>query len=267
MRRSIDGLVEDGHPELTCLCPKLFSVDPDDAFSSVPYEKGFNLLYYLETLLGGPNVFEPYVKAHFDKFAHTSITTQKFKDFLYWYFMKPEFDGEKVKLLDSVDWTNWFSGVGMPKQSNHFDQTLSQACEKLADVWTSGSDSVSPSDLDSFSPSQKMSFLDILLSRTPMDHNRIKKMGDLYKFNGFKNCEIRFRWQYLCLKAEYEPIFPEVTKFVVEIGRMKYVRPLYKALFKCKNGKKLAVDTFLANKSFYHSICAYGVSKDLELIK
>lgn len=28
--------------------------DPDEAFSTVPYEKGFALLFYLETLLGGP---------------------------------------------------------------------------------------------------------------------------------------------------------------------------------------------------------------------
>ena len=28
------------------------SIDPDDAFSSVPYEKGFALLYHLQTLLG-----------------------------------------------------------------------------------------------------------------------------------------------------------------------------------------------------------------------
>ena len=34
--------------------PNLKGVDPDDAFSSVPYEKGFALLYYLECLVGGP---------------------------------------------------------------------------------------------------------------------------------------------------------------------------------------------------------------------
>lgn len=39
---------------LTNLVPSLEEVDPDDAFSSVPYEKGFALLYHLEELLGGP---------------------------------------------------------------------------------------------------------------------------------------------------------------------------------------------------------------------
>lgn len=39
---------------LTNLVPSLLEVDPDEAFSSVPYEKGFALLYHLEELLGGP---------------------------------------------------------------------------------------------------------------------------------------------------------------------------------------------------------------------
>lgn len=36
------------------LVPNLNEVDPDVAYSSVPYEKGFALLFYLEQLLGGP---------------------------------------------------------------------------------------------------------------------------------------------------------------------------------------------------------------------
>lgn len=39
---------------VTNLIPNLKEVDPDDAYSSVPYEKGFALLFYLEQLLGGP---------------------------------------------------------------------------------------------------------------------------------------------------------------------------------------------------------------------
>lgn len=38
----------------TNLVINLDEVDPDVAYSSVPYEKGFALLFYLEQLLGGP---------------------------------------------------------------------------------------------------------------------------------------------------------------------------------------------------------------------
>ena len=38
--------------QLSALVPKLTDIDPDDAFSTVPYEKGFSLLYQLELLVG-----------------------------------------------------------------------------------------------------------------------------------------------------------------------------------------------------------------------
>ena len=61
-------------------------VDPDDAFSSVPYEKGSALLYYLETLLGGPEAFEPFLKAYVQKFQYQSIDSSQWKEFLYSHF-------------------------------------------------------------------------------------------------------------------------------------------------------------------------------------
>jgi leukotriene-A4 hydrolase len=39
---------------LTALVVDLEDVDPDDAFSVVPYEKGAAFLWYLEDLVGGP---------------------------------------------------------------------------------------------------------------------------------------------------------------------------------------------------------------------
>ena len=75
-------------------------------------EKGFNLLYYLEQLLGGPSVFEPYHKAYVQRFAGKSLTSYEWKDHLYEY-MKETHGEEKVKLLDSVDWEGWFHKPGM----------------------------------------------------------------------------------------------------------------------------------------------------------
>ena len=44
---------------LTALVVDLEDVDPDDAFSVVPYEKGAAFLWYLEELVGGPGEFHP----------------------------------------------------------------------------------------------------------------------------------------------------------------------------------------------------------------
>lgn len=47
--------------EFTKLVPNLQGVDPDDSFSSIPYEKGFQFLFYLESIVG-KDLFEPFLK-------------------------------------------------------------------------------------------------------------------------------------------------------------------------------------------------------------
>uniref|UniRef100_A0A8B9NJ06 Leukotriene A4 hydrolase n=1 Tax=Accipiter nisus TaxID=211598 RepID=A0A8B9NJ06_9AVES len=93
---------------VTNLVPNLSEIDPDVAYSSVPYEKGFALLFYLEQLLGGPDVFIGFLKAYIQQFAYKSIVTEDWKKFLYSYFK------DKVDVLDKVDWNSWFHAPGMP---------------------------------------------------------------------------------------------------------------------------------------------------------
>ncbi|KAK9761140.1 Leucyl aminopeptidase yscIV [Basidiobolus ranarum] len=252
---------------LTCLCPRLQGVDPDDAFSSVPYEKGFNLLYYLEQHLGGPSVFEPYMKAYVKYFSGKSLTTDEWKDFLYEYMEKTH-GKEKIDLLNKVDWTGWLYTPGMPPVQNQFDQSLTQACIDLAQKWDEHRDQLfeaSPKDIENFTPDQKVFFLEEVLQVKPMPHSSLEAMDKAYSLTKVQNAEIRFKWQMVCLKAEYQPIYTDVVKFLTEQGRMKYTRPLYRALYKCPSGSQLARDTYTKHKNFYHPICGRLIEKDLEL--
>lgn len=97
---------------LTALAPNLKGIDPDDSFSSVPYEKGFNFLYYIQKIVGGSLIFEPYMKAHVKNFIGKSITTQDWKDFLYSY-METNHGPEMKAKLDSIDWNSWLYAPGM----------------------------------------------------------------------------------------------------------------------------------------------------------
>ncbi|RKP23183.1 leukotriene A4 hydrolase [Syncephalis pseudoplumigaleata] len=215
---------------LTALTPNLTEVDPDDAFSRVPYEKGFNLLYYLEQLVGGPSVFEPYMKAHVQAFAGQSITTAEWKQFLYDYMSRHH--GEAmVKTLDTVNWHAWFKEPGMPPVTNEYDHTLANACTELSKRQAaSGADKgqFSADDIKDFTPYQKVLFLQLLADSKSVSKEKLDLMDAIYEFTHVVNCEIRFAWQMLCLHAAYVPIYPHVVAFVKEQGRMKYVRPLYR---------------------------------------
>ncbi|KAF9550410.1 Leukotriene A-4 hydrolase [Mortierella hygrophila] len=269
MVESVEIYGED-HP-FTALRPCLRGEDPDDAFSSIPYEKGFNLLYYLEKHLGGPEVFEPYVRAHVQEFAGRSINTDDWKAFLY-SFMEKNHGQEKVDLLNKVDWEAWLAGTGMPPVENKFDDTLAKACNCLCKKWDHSRTvekptEFSPKDIEEFSPTQKVVFLERVSELDSLPHSHLELMDQTYGLTQVRNAEIKFRWHMICLKANYEKMYPEVAEFASTMGRMKFCRSLLRALYLAKNGAELARETFKKHRSFYHPIAATMIAKDLGLAK
>lgn len=138
LKADIETMIEQGKGVLTKLVKDLRGKDPDDAFSSVPYEKGFALLYYLQKLLGGPEVFEPYLKAYIANFAHKSITTEDWKKHLFAYFSDARNPGAghaAIEKLNGLGWNAWMLGEGMPPVTLEFDRTLAKQADVLADKW------------------------------------------------------------------------------------------------------------------------------------
>ncbi|XP_013388394.1 leukotriene A-4 hydrolase [Lingula anatina] len=248
---------------LTHLVPDLTGIDPDDAFSSVPYEKGSTLLYYLEQQLGGPDVFEPFLRKYIENFKNQSITTDDWKKFLYNYF------SDKVDILDAVDWKAWFNTPGMPPVKPKYNLSLLEPCIKLSQRWAKAEDE----DVEKFTDEewknltsiQIPKFLSLLMNEEPMSLEKIERMAVLYGLNKVKNSEIRFLWLRLCIKARYLPAVSRALEFVNEQGRMKFVRPIYRDLYGWEAVRKETVANFLKHRSQMHNIASTMVGKDLHI--
>eukprot|EP00730_Choanoeca_flexa_P014807 TRINITY_DN6608_c0_g1_i1.p1 TRINITY_DN6608_c0_g1~~TRINITY_DN6608_c0_g1_i1.p1 ORF type:complete len:624 (+),score=155.98 TRINITY_DN6608_c0_g1_i1:60-1874(+) len=260
LRDSVDVFGE-GNP-LTALCPRIDeNTDPDDAFSSVPYEKGSNLLYYLETKLGS-DAMDDFLKLYIKEFSHKSITTADFKEFLYSHFVN------KQSVLDEVDWEAWFHTPGMPIVTNTFDDTLGKAAVAMADQilaggmsdkdWSDAADAV-----QNFTSTQVCAMLDTMLTKKSATIDLLSVMDKAFALGARQNSEIKFRWLRLCLQANWKEQYPQVADFVTAQGRMKFVRPLYRELSKAEGGAQLAKETFLKHRDFYHNIASTMVARDL----
>ena len=155
---------EHGEGKLTKLIPDLSGVDPDDAFSRVPYEKGFSLLYYLEGVVGGPEVFDPWMKAFLQAYKFQAITSWDMVDHFTSYFAGGAHGGEPIDVSSIVDWDAWFFNPGMPHVANEFDTTLRDACDSLADQWVFSPDRVAKSTAAHWATPQFLCFLDRLVT-------------------------------------------------------------------------------------------------------
>lgn len=251
------------HP-FTCLVLNIKGIDPDDALSVVPYEKGSTFLMYLEQKLGGPEVFDPFLKAYIERFKFKSITTDEWKAFLYEFFYS------KKTILDTVDWKSWLYLPGMPPVKPKYDTSLTDAYTALASRWIEASDEndfkkFNADDVKDFSAYQLKDFLGILLNQPPMTKEKISYLNQCYGFDGTKNSEIRFRWIRICLAAHLESYIPEALQFVSENGRNKFVRPIYRDLHKWEVSKERATENYKRTKSQMHPLTATLVAKDLHL--
>ncbi|CAL8242299.1 unnamed protein product [Merluccius merluccius] len=248
---------------LTNLVPSLTDVDPDDAFSSVPYEKGFALLYHLEELLGGPEVFMGFIKSYIQLFAYSSITTDEWKDYLFTYFQ------DKVDILNKVDWTAWMNTPGMPPVKPQYDTTMADACIALCDKWTKAGEGdlgvFTAADLKTLSSHQVIEFLSLVLQEKPLPLSYVKRMQEVYDFNSSTNSEIRARWLRLCVKSRWEEAVPRALQMATEQGRMKYTRPLFREVYNFEKYREEAVRMFKTNRDTMHPVMVGLLSKDLKV--
>lgn len=145
-----------GSHEFTKLCISHKGIDPDDAFSTVPYEKGFHFIYYLDRLVGREN-FDKFIPYYFGKWANKSLDSYEFKDTFLEFFGAPEYTGLKDK-ISAIDWEGRFYNTGLPPKPE-FDTSLVDTCYKLAEKWKQKDFSPSPSDTSSWTGNQVLVFL------------------------------------------------------------------------------------------------------------
>jgi leukotriene-A4 hydrolase len=258
--------------EFTKLIPDLKGKDPDDAFSSVPYEKGFNFLYFIEKLIGIEK-FDTFIPHYFTVWKEKSLDSYDFKATLVDFFAKDT--AVSKKLAEGLDWDTWFYAPGFPPKPD-FDTSLVEGVYKLADKWETLTQEASvtqepsteafepsKSDIDGLTANQLVVFLErALLFPNPLAATSARKMGQLYGFTKSRNVELVSRYCQIAMKAGDEGCLDTVTGLLARVGRMKFVRPLYKGLIKVD--RALAEKTFDKNRDFYHPICRAMVEKILE---
>lgn len=258
LQSSIEQFGEDH--EFTKLVIDLKGKDPDDAFSSIPYEKGFVFLYHLEKLVG-IGKWDKFIPHYFNKFKFKSLDSYDFKATLLDFFAS---DAEASKKLADLDWDTWFYKPGFPPKPD-FDESLVKVCLELADKWesrTSSSFKPAVSDIKGWSGNQSVVFLERVASfKNSLSASDVELMGTTYGYQQSQNVELVSRFLGIGLRSRAKSLYQPAADLLGQVGRMKFVRPMYRALNECD--RDLAVKTFEKNKDFYHPICKMLVEKDL----
>jgi len=227
-------------PELTLLRTHLAGIDPDDAFSSIPYEKGARLVATLE-LAVGEVPFQAFLHAYMRRFRFTSITTEQFCA-----FTEEQFPG----LLRRVDADAWLNGAGMPAGAPVFRSGKLDGIMDLARTWDQGT---RPPEgrMRGWNASELLVYLQNLpRTLSAEDCAWLDRSLDL---TGRGNYEILTEWLAIAAASCYQPVFGRIREVLTRVGRMKYLRLLYSALGHHPATRKLAREIFEQAAPGYHT--------------
>jgi hypothetical protein len=238
-------------PHLTVLRMHLEGIDPDDAFSSIPYEKGARLVAALEREVGD-NRFLRFLRDYMDAFRFTSITTEQFCAFV---------EAKLPGALEAIHARAYLDKPGLPDTAPEFRSVQLDTLTVLADSWADGG-RPSARQIASWKPAE----LQVFLQRLPRKLTKADCawLDEQFQLTGRGNHEILVEWLTLAAAADYEPVFPRLREVLLRVGRMKYLRPLYGALGQHARTRALARELFAAASPGYHGLSRRVVQSVLD---
>jgi hypothetical protein len=216
---------------LTRLRTELAGTDPDDAFSSIPYEKGARFVALLERTAGRAR-FDRFMREYIARFRFTSITTEEFLTFL---------EERLPGLAAEVGARAWLYEPGLPANAPSFRSARLDGLVALAAAFPRG-DRPAPAAVAGWSPAEMLVYLQNLPRE--IDRDGCAWLDAALGLTGRGNHEILVEWLTVAAGSDYEPAFPRLREVLLRVGRMKYLRPLYGALGRHPRTRALAREVF-----------------------
>lgn len=223
--------------------------DPDEGLTDIAYEKGCALLLTLESLIGRPRL-DTFIKEYFARFSFQAMDTATFL-----HYLRAELLDREPGLEARLNLAAWVDGPGLPPNaptptSHRFaevDQALTGlqvgiAPTALLPLVTEWSSHEWVHFLHGFSPT--------------LAAEQLADLDATFHFTTSGNAEILAAWFPHTIRAGYAAADGAVKKFLLHVGRRKFVVPLYQALLATPNGLARARAIYAEVRPNYHSVTA-----------
>ncbi len=236
----------------TWLKQDLKGIDPDEGLSDIPYEKGALFLWLIERNVGREK-FDAFLKQYFEEYAFKTITTEQFLNYMEQHLIKG--DGHLRKLLDI---NAWVYGPGIPANAPRADKARFGTVNMQRRLFVEGNADPGTLNTKNWSTHEWLHFLRKM--PCPMPYEKMEALDKAFNFTGTGNSEIAAQWYLMCIAADYKPGFPAIEKFLSEVGRRKFLEPLYREMM--QTGKQSWADSLYREyRNNYHPMAQSSIDK------
>lgn len=244
LERENDDILDGEYPEDTQLKLDLKGRDPDEGMTDIAYVKGALFLKTLEET-AGRNKFDSFMQKYFTDHEFEVMTTEMFVAYLKSNLLEPN------DIEFNVD--EWIYEEGIPDncvevKTNRFE-IVSEKCELVTSMESAKDLGITKED---WTTQEWQHFIRHIPKDATADD-----LAMLDKEFGFLNCgnaEIMSEWYVLSIKKGYDKIDPYMEDFLINVGRRKFLEPIYGELAKTEEGMAQAHEIYAKARPNYHSI-------------
>jgi len=256
-RQELEDTLREKGPESpgTRLHLDLAGRDPDDGASDVAYEKGALLLATIEAAVGRER-FDRFLRGYFDAFAFQSMDSRRFVAYLETHLLDTH-----PGLAQSLRLDEWIHGPGLPATAIAVRSAAFARVDQAVTAFAKGSP---PAQLDTkgWTTHHWLRFLRNLPQ--PLTPARMAELDAAFHLTGTGNDEILEAWLLLAIRNAYAPADAALERFLITIGRRKYLQPLYAELAKTPAGAETALRIYARARPGYHPVAQAAIDKILD---
>jgi len=230
--------------EDTCLKLNLEGRDPDEGLNDIAYEKGNFFLRNIEQTVGREQ-FDTFVKKYFNMFAFQSTSTNLFLHFLRQELIKDDELAEKINI------EGWVYTPGLPED---FVKPVSSRFANVEKTYTDWKNRKSAAQLntENWSSHEWLHFIRILPEQ--MTAQQITDLDNAFHFTTSGNSEVLAAWLLHAIHNNYTSADQALETFLINVGRRKFLVPIYKALIATPEGMEKALALYAKSRSNYHAV-------------
>ncbi|WBQ02113.1 M1 family metallopeptidase [Kribbella sp. CA-293567] len=215
--------------------------------------KGCWFLAWLEERFGR-EVFDPFLRGYFDRFAFRSINSEDFAGHLREHLLD-----EHPGVVTEAEIAAWLDQPGIPAFAERAVSARFEVVDEGRERWLATGEV--PDGAKHWTTQEWLRFLDAAPDRLTAE--QLQQLDREFALTGTANGEIARRWYSIVAASTYTPAYDELAGFLTRVGRMKLVLPVYRALAGTGSGREFADQVFAAAKPGYHPITIAAVLKIL----
>ncbi|WCO02760.1 hydrolase/aminopeptidase [Psychroserpens ponticola] len=251
-RQDLDEEIESfkDEPYRTKLKLDLKGKNPDDGMNSIAYDKGYLFLRTLEETVGREK-FDIFLKDYFKTHAFSTITTEKFLNYLNANLLEPNnviFNTEAwiyqpgIPTNQAIITSNKFSNV--EKTLHNFLENVT-IDDTLTKDWTT------------------LEWVHFIRNfPETMTNKDMTRFDEAFDLSSATNSHIAMVWFEQAINLDYHGnnVDQNIEDFLIRVGRRWYVNTLFKAFE--KNGKtEEALAIYKKSRANYHSVTANTIDE------